>query len=648
MNEWELKYKMYEKVTKKIKDKNKKMYELYNKAGDSYKVATYEYMKKLIKSEQVPTSFLDTYLTQLWKGKGSALDLNNMRFIHMKFWRSRLLEALVTENMKEDIVKACPKNQLGGMPGAMSVEHLVVLKTWMKQKEQQKESGIFNVFDMSKFFDKESLLDCMNVLNTHAKINNKSYRLWYKLNEGTRISVKTSVGETDKATIFDSIGQGSVGAALVSSLNIGVAIKETFTDQYTAKIGQLPLNTLIFQDDISKMNDDIDQAREGCHKIDRTLKSKLLSANYDKSKFLIIGKEKFRKSTLETLEKDPLQMGGVKIEHSEQEQYLGDVIHEKGCKESITATIKARIRKLISKTEEILQLVETPGMSCLGGANTAFKLYEAQIMPTLLYNCESWISIDDSHIKLLQDFQERFIRRILRLANSVPKVMLEYDTGMPPMKWRIAQRKLIFVSRIMAKPADNITRKVLMQESINNINGLATECRTLCLSLGLPSLMARELSKNEIKHAIKTKIREECVRRMQEGSKSKDRVDLNPDETQYLQRLSLSNCRMYFRYRSRCIAMVKMNQKGKKTPESLTCRFCKNDLPETQEHLEICDGTKFERRGVRVSEVMGRVIFWRRMTQKMTQKTATVTSTPEVHLPDAPSGGSSTTLGVYK
>ena len=36
------------------------------------------------------------------------------------------------------------------------------------------------------------------------------------------------------------------------------------------------------------------------------------------------------------------------------------------------------------------------------------------------------------------------------------------------------------------------------------------------------------------------------------------------------------------------------------------------------------------------------------LTQKMTQKTATVTSTPEVHLPDAPSGGSSTTLGIYK
>ena len=94
---------------------------------------------------------------------------------------------------------------------------------------------------------------------------------------------------------------------------------------------------MIFQDDISKMNDDIEQAREGCHKIDITLRSKLLSASYEKTKFLNISKEKFRKSTLETLERDPLQMGGLKIEHSEQEQYLWDVIHEKGCKESITA-----------------------------------------------------------------------------------------------------------------------------------------------------------------------------------------------------------------------------------------------------------------------------------------------------------------------
>ena len=140
--------------------------------------------------------------------------------------------------------------------------------------------------------------------------------------------------------LVGKIGQGSVGAALVSALNIGVAIKHTFTDEYTASVGQLLLNTLIFQDDISKMNDNIQQAREGCEKIDRTLKSKLLSANYDKSKFLVIGDDEFRKNTLEDLDKNPLKMGGVKIEHSEQEKYLGDWIHEKGCKESINPQLR--------------------------------------------------------------------------------------------------------------------------------------------------------------------------------------------------------------------------------------------------------------------------------------------------------------------
>ena len=64
---------------------------------------------------------------------------------------------------------------------------------------------------------------------------------------------------------------------------------------------------------------------------------------------------------------------------------------------------------------------------------------------------------------------------------------------------RIAQRKLIFMNRIMVKPVDNITRKVLMQEAIHKIKGLATESRPLCLSLGLPSVMTTEVTKKRDK-----------------------------------------------------------------------------------------------------------------------------------------------------
>ena len=44
-------------------------------------------------------------------------------------------------------------------------------------KEEKKQTGIFQVFDMEKFFDKESLLDTMHTLNKKAKISVKDYRL---------------------------------------------------------------------------------------------------------------------------------------------------------------------------------------------------------------------------------------------------------------------------------------------------------------------------------------------------------------------------------------------------------------------------------------------------------------------------------------
>ena len=63
---------------------------------------------------------------------------------------------------------------------------------------------------MEKRFDKESLIDTLNALYIAGNITDKYYRIWFKQNCKTRISV----GESDTARIFDSIGKRSFGAAL--------------------------------------------------------------------------------------------------------------------------------------------------------------------------------------------------------------------------------------------------------------------------------------------------------------------------------------------------------------------------------------------------------------------------------------------------
>ena len=150
--------------------------------------------------------------------------------------------------MKGKIVKAWPNIQIGRMPNSSSVEHLVTLK---RELEESKGMGIINTFDMEKNCDKESLIDIMFTLSKKAEISDKDYRMWFKLNEDTKIAVRTSVGESKTELIKNSVGQGSFGAALASSINIGCAIRDTLKNKRTASIGHLDLTALVMQDDIA-------------------------------------------------------------------------------------------------------------------------------------------------------------------------------------------------------------------------------------------------------------------------------------------------------------------------------------------------------------------------------------------------------------
>lgn len=178
--------------------------------------------------------------------------------------------------------------------------------------------------------------------------------MWFKLNEDTRISIRTSVGKSDSKLIKNSLGQGSFGAALASSLNIG--------------------------------------------------------SNW---------------------------------------------VNELGCKESIDATIKERIRKQTSKVNDNILLADAPMMGADWSSRAAIKLFEAQVIPALLFNCESWIGITKTQINDLQGFQDKFMRKLMHLPASTPKAILHWDSRMEMMKWRIAKRKLLFLKKVMAKEDSN-------------------------------------------------------------------------------------------------------------------------------------------------------------------------------------------------
>ena len=127
-------------------------------------------------------------------------------------------------------------------------------------------------------------------------------------------AIITPLGETDEATIMNGIGQGSFAAALASSLNIGCGVEKITRGICSANIGELELNSLIFQDDIAKMNRTMEDARKGAKEVGRILESKQLRANMSTSKFVLLGPPISRTELLKEAEANPIKMAETIIE----------------------------------------------------------------------------------------------------------------------------------------------------------------------------------------------------------------------------------------------------------------------------------------------------------------------------------------------
>ena len=158
--------------------------------------------------------------------------------------------------------------------------------------------------DIIAFFDRELIYDFMQTLH-NIGVNKKAARVWFKLNEGTEITVKTACGMTDTAVVGDCIGQGTAGAALVSQANLDQGLMEYFQDsQDEIMYGSVKIQPLAYQDDILKGNKDVISAQVGNMKLHNMLSSKGLEAHSDKTCVIVCGAKKYKDDAIEKLKSE--------------------------------------------------------------------------------------------------------------------------------------------------------------------------------------------------------------------------------------------------------------------------------------------------------------------------------------------------------
>ena len=175
----------------------------------------------------------------------------------------------------------------------------------------------------------------------------------------------------------------------------------------------------------------------------------------------------------------PIMCGRFMTKEKVEDKWLGNMFHQDGLAASVMATITSREAKVKGACYEAAAIVED-WKAQVGGFMSALDLFEIAILQTLLYNAETWVEISKEAEDRLEMLQLFFLRLVLRVPKSTPKIPMKTETGMMSMRLRIWKKKLMFVHHIK-----NLEKETLARQVWNNWPSLAKEVKKICEQLDI-------------------------------------------------------------------------------------------------------------------------------------------------------------------
>ena len=547
---------IFERLLDKFKRSGKANYHFLTRAGEQFQSCVFRLCQKMIKQEVFPAEFDRTTLHMIFKGgNGRREVLSDNRFIHCKPWFPRLVEGLVVEGgLREALLGKSSMYQVGGQPGHRTEELVFSIKSIMAKYKVEKKPLLLQMFDISKYFDKETIEDAVLTCENRAA-NKKATRLWFKLNQKTKIQVRTGVGMSEEAEVGAVLGQGTLGGALISQAVLDDGVMEHFTpgEEGEVQYGGVPLAPLMYQDDLLQGVEGVEEARRSCRRVDTIMKELRLTLNQGKSVVVVVGNKAQRQQIHQELLNKPLMSGEVETQEKETWKWLGQIMSGKGLGDSIVQTISAREGKIRGASLEIAQICNDWRARAVGGLDTALLLWEVCVVPSLLHGCGTWVAITAAMEKRLNDLQLWFARLALQVGKGTPRAALTWETGLMDMKLRIWIEKLMLVLHIRSLEETSLARQIYEEQTTNKWPGLVQETTSICTNLNIEDCNTTNISKKDYKYIVTEACKkkdEEIKRKEAEGNiKCKRIMNDSYGRKNYIKQQNIKVSREYFRTR---------------------------------------------------------------------------------------------------
>ena len=216
------------------------------------------------------------------------------------------------------------------------------------------------------------------------------------------------------------------------------------------------------------------------------------------------------------------------------------------------------------------------------------------------------VHISTDTMKELEDIQLTFYRCLLAVGSGCPLPSLYWETGGTLIKYRILQKKLLFLHHVATLPNDTLAREVYEIQAKLELPGLLKECQKFLVVNGVTNL--RSYSKSQWKSFVTKKIksmnRDDILNMMKPYKKISHQEHVNEQlQVQpYLKTMNIAQARMRFKLKTSMTPTVQMNFPSSEefAKKLWTCVGCFSTSAgidkqvegrrDTQAHIMVCPG----------------------------------------------------------
>ena len=548
--------------------------DIFKIAGPGLTVIITKAFNRIKNNLSIPADWLENLIVTIYKNKGSRKVLEFYRGIFLGDILTKILEKVIKRRV-EPKLSHVNILQAGSRTRRSPADCLFILNGVIDHAKYLKKTVYITFYDYSTCFDSLWLDDSMISL-WNLGIRNELFHLVFKLNERTRIQVKTPFGLSEPFECHRIVKQGSVLSSNICSASTGELCDEN-QDGF-AVIGDVLINDTLYVDDTTDYNSDINETIDSHNHVVNFAKSKRLCINHEKCCCMIINKKAHDSMP-------SLKIGENCIKQVSSTKFLGDMVNEKGDNKDL---VSDRVQK---GNVVMINSLSLCNEVTLGAHHTkvALILYTLVFVSTVLFNCQAWTNLTKDDIKKLETCQLKFLKRILRSPQSTPNCFMYLELGVLPLSSIIHIRQLSYLHHILQLDRNDPVRRIYDEQmSLPFEKNWGNQTKKLISMYNLEDLDPSKMSPAAWKQRVKTKVSDYVFQKLVDEAKSKSKTKhltyskftLQP----YMEHYNPKTVSTISKIRSRNVE-CKANRKS--SSENLQCRLC-GEEEETQQHIINC------------------------------------------------------------